>query len=249
MFAKKKIKIQEIAQVSLHGYQLNYQVTYSKRRSISVKIHQGKQVLVSAPLSLKKAGVEKFLIQKSDWIIEKLQKQNDHIDITSSKNFVDGEQLYFLGNKYTLKTKRDLVPDITLGAAEIIVSNPSTKTPAKIKTQLKNWYKLQIEQIFNERLDECLKLTKQIGISYSNNIQPRKMNRRWGTCTHKNQIILNSNLIFLGLEYIDYVILHELCHFKEKNHSLRYYSLLKSVCPNYKDVRKRLNQHNIDSFL
>ncbi len=246
VFSKPK-KIEESGKFSEAGLAFEYTVKYSKRTSIEIRVRKNGQILVAAPLSTRKAGVNKFLKERSAWIMEKLQMQADNLHIHAPKKFESGEEIYFLGKKYELIIKKDIIADVELGEKELIVSRP-TNNSAKVKAQLKSWYKLQAQEVFNERLSECLKLAAGIGVHKASGISFRRMNRRWGTCTHDNKIILNSNLIFLDLEYIDYVILHELCHFKQKNHSPKYYALLSSVCPNYKDIRKRLNQHEIEGF-
>jgi predicted metal-dependent hydrolase len=204
-------------------------------------------VLVAAPISARKTGVDNFLHKKADWIIEKLKKQDNNLTIISPKKFENGESLYFLGTQYNLKIVKDIISAIELEGLNMLVYTPYT-SPTKVKALLKKWYKQQTEQVFKARLKECLKLSEAIGIKYANDIAFRRMKDRWGTCTHDNKIILNSSLIYLDVEFIDYVILHELCHFKEKNHSPRYYALLTSLCPNYKNIRKRLNQHDIESW-
>jgi predicted metal-dependent hydrolase len=69
----------------------------------------------------------------------------------------------------------------------------------------------------------------------------RSMKSRWGSCTGKGKITLNLKLIYMPVDLIDYVVLHELCHLKELNHSPAFYALLSRVMPNWKAQRKRLN--------
>lgn len=243
MIFKKSKTTEEIASLNLHGLSINYKVKYSKRRSIEIRVYKG-QVLVAAPTGARKQGVEHFLHKKADWIIEKLNKHSGHINISVPKDICQGQLLHFMGKTYEVDIRRDIASRIELGPNKMIIHHP-TLNQKKINALVKNWYKQQTEFVFNERLHECLKLAAKIGVTKAQGLSTRKMKNRWGTCTHDNKIILNSNLIYLGLEYIDYVILHELCHFKEKNHSPRYYALLASLCPDYKAIRKRLNMFDI----
>jgi predicted metal-dependent hydrolase len=68
------------------------------------------------------------------------------------------------------------------------------------------------------------------------------MKTRWGSCGHSGRILLNPRLVQTPLSCIDYVILHELCHLKEHNHSKEYYQLLDQVLPTWRDRRQKLNQ-------
>ncbi len=238
----------ENREISLNGHKVSYKIAYSKRRSIQIRVYPHKEVIVSAPLRARKGGVEKFLQQKAAWIINNLNKHDNNIRITAPKDFTDGEIIYYLGKKYELVIKRDVLSAVELIGDVMVLSTPYIKSAVKIKALIKNWYKIQTINIFNERLEECLKLTAVIGINKATSITPRKMNKRWGTCTSDNKIILNSNLIYMDVQYIDYVILHELCHFKEKNHSPKYYALLAAVCPGYKAVRRDMNRHIVETF-
>lgn len=237
-------------EISLNGHKINYHLKFSKRRTIEVRILANKKIQVSAPHKIKIEGVEKFLYKRSIWIIENLNKYKSYNNISKPTNFSEGENIHYLGNEYIIRIKRDLVSDIEISETELIVRTPYINNNSKIKKLIIDWYKTTIAEVFDERLLECLKITNSvINVNYSGKIQPRKMDRRWGTCTADNKIILNSNLIFLDIKYIDYVILHELCHFREKNHGKRYYALLSAVCPDYKIIRKGLNKNIIESFL
>ncbi len=252
MFGKAKtakLKIVETKEISLNGHKINYHLKFSKRRTIEVRILANKKIQVSAPHKIKIEDVEKFLHKKSGWIINNLKKYNNYNNIKTS-DFINGEIIYYLGKKYNIHIKQNIISKIELSGNDFIINIPYLKNNSKIKKLIIDWYKNEIIKIFGERLKICLGITsKLININCANTIQFRKMERRWGTCTANNQIILNSNLIFLDIRYIDYVILHELCHFKEKNHSKRYYQLLSTVCSDYKIIRKELNKNIIDSFL
>lgn len=73
----------------------------------------------------------------------------------------------------------------------------------------------------------------------------RRMKTRWGSCSRDGKIILNLRLIQAPIPYIDYVIVHELCHLKEHNHSKRYYALLDTTMPDWRDWRQRLNGYEL----
>jgi predicted metal-dependent hydrolase len=73
----------------------------------------------------------------------------------------------------------------------------------------------------------------------------RPMKNRWGSCTASGRILLNLKLIQVPKDLIDYVILHELCHLKEHNHSSRFYELLNRVLPAWREARRKLNLHEV----
>lgn len=81
--------------------------------------------------------------------------------------------------------------------------------------------------------------SEKIGISYTG-FNVKKVKSKWWSCSHDNKIMLNLNLIHFPIEYIEYVIVHEICHLKEKNHSPRFWKLVESFYPQYKEIRRKL---------
>ena len=80
-----------------------------------------------------------------------------------------------------------------------------------------------------------------MGLEYKE-IKYRKMRRRWGSCSSKKVLTFNSYLIKASHEQIDYVIIHELAHLKEMNHSKHFYALIEKIMPNYKEVQRAMNK-------
>lgn len=85
------------------------------------------------------------------------------------------------------------------------------------------------------------KYSSLLGIPY-NKLSVRKLKSKWGSCTHSNNISMNLNLVHLDKKFLEYVVVHEICHLKEKNHSLRFWNLVAKFYPDYKDVRRELKR-------
>ncbi len=234
--------------ISLDGQKVNYNISFSHRKSLVIKIEPGKTLEVCAPARATQNGIASFLKEKSNWILKNLDRYKDYNVLEMPKSFCNGQILYFLGDPYKLIIKRDLANSVMLSKSEMIVSSPYNDE-SKIKNIVIKWYKEQVKKIFSESMEECLKKVADIGIRKAKPIKYRKMDKRWGTCTGDNQIILNNSLIFVDREFIDYIILHEFCHFKEKNHGPKFYELMHKICPNYIILRKNLNHLIIENFL
>lgn len=82
---------------------------------------------------------------------------------------------------------------------------------------------------------------KQLGYKY-NQINIKNQKTRWGSCSHKGNLNFNYKVIFLPQKLMDYVIVHELCHLKEFNHSKKFWRLVESVIPEYDSIRKKIKQ-------
>lgn len=101
---------------------------------------------------------------------------------------------------------------------------------------------LHDESIFQEILDQCWPLLEPYGVAYPH-LRLREMKSRWGSClVYKQTITLNTKLLTCSRECIEYVVLHELCHFIHPNHSPRFYALLASFLPDWKARRQALNE-------
>jgi len=109
----------------------------------------------------------------------------------------------------------------------------------KSEKDLNKWLKKETENIFTERLNYIYDLFEET-IPYPK-LRIRKMTTRWGVCNRKLETItLNANLIREKIEYLDYVIIHELVHFIHFNHSNSFWTIVSKYCPNYKSLRKEL---------
>ncbi len=105
------------------------------------------------------------------------------------------------------------------------------------KKILKNWYANRIERIFK---DEYEKVLKNFNYNFESQLIIRKMKKRWGSYLNNKKIILNPKLIQVSKECIDYVITHELCHMKHKNHDSKFYQTLKAKIPNWEEIKEKL---------
>ncbi len=109
----------------------------------------------------------------------------------------------------------------------------------KVKSLLDKWYKQRADIIFTERLTAVL--PKASWVTDTPPLKIMSMQKQWGSCSIKGNLNLNAHLVKAPKECIDYVILHELCHLKEHNHSERFWCLLTQVMPNWKAVKSKLD--------
>jgi predicted metal-dependent hydrolase len=134
----------------------------------------------------------------------------------------------------------ELLNKVKIEHGKIKVSSTSLNN-LHLKNLVDDWYKNKAIEIFNSRLEECIKIGAKAGINYKNKITLRSMKTRWGSCSSEPKITLNPKLISLSKDFIDYVIIHELCHIKEHNHSQAFYKLLKFLLPDWEQRKEKLN--------
>ena len=157
------------------------------------------------------------------------------------KSYVGGETHYYLGRQYRLKIVESNTDDVVLRRGIICVYTKNRRHSSRVKTLLEKWYREKARVKFEERLSLCLEKAKRHGFERPD-IQIRNMKTRWGSCTRKGAIILNTHLIKAPSHCNDYVIMHEMCHLKYFDHGKQFYNLLVKVIPDWQKRKKRLEE-------
>ena len=227
---------------------ITYQVIRKKRaegkkRKITIKVHPNCDVMISAPEDALREELHEAVIKRAKWIVDALQAFRVHLEYVQAKNYVSGEMQFYLGRRYVLKIVED--PNaasnvkMTRGKLLVTLTHFNEDKQALTKALVKKWYKLRAETVFHQRLAELLPQANWVkGIP---SFRVLAMSKQWGSCSAKGNLMLNPHLIKAPKECIDYVILHELCHIAEHNHSDKFWRLLTSVMPNWKEVKIRLD--------
>ena len=217
-----------------------YRIIYSRRRTISVSVSPDNGVTVRAPLRTSVRTIERFVSSRSEWVLKHLENFSSHTRLNGY--LVNGEKILFRGKEYILRLEVSDKVEVVKSDNEISVKLPVGKDQAFAERVLKKWYYVEAARALTTRTREILTRFDKYGFSPSM-ITIRTMKRRWGSCSSKGRITLNSELIKIDEIYTDYVILHELCHLKQHNHSAEYYRLLSEVFPEWKTVRKNLRNY------
>ncbi|MBR2909684.1 MAG: M48 family metallopeptidase [Clostridia bacterium] len=211
-------------------------ITRSNRRTLSLSVLKDGQVIVKAPTKMSQEAIDRFIYEKQHWIREKLavihQNQAKFDDIIHMKKYL----LY--GNQYDVKIAN--IKKIQTSTQDMCIYIPTSIEPDKIFSKLKNWYKKTAKTILEERLNYISSIIKlkpnQFKISDSKG--------RWGACNSKGTVNLNYRVIMLPPQIIDYVIVHELCHLVEMNHSKRFWNLVSSFMPNMESQKHAIKEYS-----
>jgi len=156
------------------------------------------------------------------------------------REYVSGESYFYLGRRYLLKVIESPGESgrTKLAGRYLQVFSPPAEQ-ALVKRFVKGWYRARAKELFARRLSA---LAEQI--VWLRDIPPVKlltMRIQWGSCSPSGVVVLNPNLVKAPRECVDYVILHELCHLKEHNHSQKFYRLLTELMPDWEKHKIRLD--------
>ena len=210
-------------------------ITRSNRKTLSLSILKDGQIIVKAPTKMSGSAIEKFIYEKQDWIKQKLafieNNRQKYDDIISYKKFL------LFGNRYELKLAD--VKTIQTSQTQMCIYMPKTVTQDKMFTKLKNWYKKTAKNILEERVNYISNLVKL----QPNSIKITDSKGRWGACNSKGNISFNFRVVMLEPAVIDYVIVHELCHLVEMNHSKKFWSLVNSFLPNAPELKNKIKEY------
>ncbi|MYM61705.1 DUF45 domain-containing protein [Vibrio sp. OCN044] len=213
------------------------------QRKIAIKVHPSCEVVVIAPEDTEREDIHKAMMKRAKWIYDALKEFRGHLEHVQPKQYVSGEMQFYLGRRYVLKVVEDAdaLPSVKMTRGKLLVTLTrfNDGKTSMVRTLVSRWYKARAERIFHERLSELVPHATWVEGIPSFRVLP--MTKQWGSCSAKGSLMLNPHLIKAPKECIDYVILHELCHIAEHNHSEKFWRLLTSVMPNWKEVKSRLD--------
>jgi predicted metal-dependent hydrolase len=232
---------------ALDSGKIKYEIVRSNRKTVAIQLREDGSIKVSAPFSVTKNQIDEIIEEKLSWI---LKKQEELKRIQRERNvyrkFEDGEKISYLGKEYILKiikTEEDVRPKVVIDNHYMVIyiSEKFIGEDARgnIRNVIKKWLVERFRDIAAEKIK---KYSILIGVNPTK-ITIREQKTRWGSCSSKGSINLNWKLVMAPMEVIDYVIVHELCHMIEMNHSKNYWKIVSSIMPDYKNHRKWLKEN------
>lgn len=208
---------------------INYRTVFSqKRKTISLIVERDKQIIVHAPLNTPEDTIEKAVNSKKFWLYKKLNYTKKEVMHTLQKEYVNGESFLYLGRNYLL--------EFVDSKEEIKFLNRfyiSKDSKLKAKKLLDQWYREKAK----EKIDLIIKeFALKMGVSYKST-KFTKMQYQWGSCSVDKTININYKLIKSPRFVINYVVVHELAHIIELNHSDEFWSIVKAQLPQYEQAK------------
>jgi len=211
-----------------------YTLERRARKTVGLKInHNG--LIVHAPKRLSQKELERMLLSKADWIVKKLQSQQEN----QVEKFIweDGASMLLLGNAIELSVRLDSVSRaLEYEPGRISVALPTPNNQTSIARKVLQWYKKQALTDFTRRI---ALLAAKLGVE-TPPIFLSSARSRWGSCNNRGEVRLNWRLLQAPPQIINYVVAHELAHLKEMNHSAKFWATLARIYPDYKTAEKEL---------
>ncbi len=220
---------------------LHVDIVRSRRRTAALHII-GNHLQVRVPQQIKDEHIIEILQTKQSWINKKVI-QLKKVPIPKPKEFVSGEVFLFLGNNYRLKIQEGHQVGVALLDQYLLTTVRKTDTgekrKEKIEKYLEHWYRSRAREKLLEKVEHFSKL---IGVC-SKGLRVGNFKSKWGSCDSHSRLAFNWNLIKAPHSIIDYIVIHELCHIIQPNHSKLFWREVEKYDPAYKDHRAWLRTH------
>ena len=207
--------------------EISYKIIRSRRRTVSIIVERDGSVVVRAPLRYPESAIKDFVFKKREWILrtaERVKRSNAE----NAFSLENGAKIELLGNEYTVR----ITPEKRAFLTENEIVLPSGLEKPAFEKLI---YKLLRSYI----LPRTEEIAAKNGLRYKG-ISITSAKTRWGSCGAGDTLNFSRALVFMPPSVVDYVVCHELCHTREKNHSARFYALVKSICPDYKEAERVL---------
>ncbi len=217
---------------------IRYEVRFlASRQTLAIEVHPDSRVLVRAPVGCPEALIAERVQKRAAWISRQLAEFERYRPRTPARQYVNGESHLYLGRQYRLKLVSGDSASVKLTRGQMLVSLPGEPDPECIRALLHRWYLDRAGTVFSEVLDAGLLHFK--GVDRPRLIV-RSMQSRWGSLSRAGTMTLNVNLVRAPRPCIEYVVTHELCHTKHRDHDARFFKLLGRVMPDWEQRKHRL---------
>jgi len=212
--------------------------SHRRKKTFSIQVRGDGTVIIQVPFQASEADIDRFVKEKKQWLLRTIDRQRQRNHDRRAPAFIPGERLDYLGGSYPLilRERDDPGDALTFNGCQFLLKAGALGA-ARILFHL--WYQKQARTHFEERVLHFSALlgTAPEGIAVNN------ARSRWGSCSPDNRLAFTWRLIMAPPGIIDYVVVHELCHMKIRNHSRDYWRLVEQILPDHKRRRAWLKDH------
>jgi predicted metal-dependent hydrolase len=215
-----------------------YRLKRSSRRTLAISVLPDGNVEVVAPISASVELIEARIRGRAGWIARQRRAFVALRVQQPERRYCTGATHRYLGRQYRLKVSKAVTSSVKLIGGHFLIGSPDP-SPAAVAGLLRKWLRVRAALHFERRLagwrDWCLHRNLPVP-----RLVLRRMPKRWGSAGADGRIALNPELIHAPSDCMDYVIAHEICHLKHRAHDARFFRLLSSLCPAWRNLKLRL---------
>ncbi len=210
-----------------------HKIIRSKRKSIALVVQPDGKLIIRAPKRATKRQINALIKKHAGWIEKKQAQFLVEAESFSPRKFLEGDEFFFLGKSYFLQLTGAKKSVLRLREEHFQLSKSAQPNAEQ---HFEKWYKKEAKKTFTEQVEFY---ATKYDFEYAK-IKLSSARTRWGSCSSNGNINLTWRLVMAPLEIIDYVVVHELSHLREHNHSKAFWAQVEATLPDYKSRRKWL---------
>ena len=224
----------------LNSSVIAYTIDRALNNSFYISVQNG-EVLVKAPWYFSREKIEEVIEEKKKWITEKLrQYENENI---KKRNYIKNNKVKILGENFALKVVYSNVklPKLNVENKQVEITIPTKYKKMDNSDIIGILIEKMYDQIAEKEIETSMEKMRVIMGIAPEDFEIKRMKNVLGLCTDEKKIIINPDIAVYDKNVIDYIVLHEYCHLKYKNHTRSFYDLLKKYMPNYEKSTEKIS--------
>ena len=229
----------------LRGQRVEYTLERKRVKNVNLRV-KPEGLFVSAPPSVPAAKVDEFLVRNADSILRMAQRQSSRVNVSpAAMELTDGGRVPLLGRAVPLRVLQGTKNSVTLADGVLVVTVKDPADGELCRRVTEKWLREECIALVTARCRALYALFPAERVPWPE-LKFRLMRSRWGSCQPREGIVtFNTALISVPPECIDYVVVHELCHFFHADHSPAFWAEVEKRLPDHRARRKALRQYGL----
>jgi predicted metal-dependent hydrolase len=215
--------------------EIQYSIIYSLRKTISIIVERDRKVVVRAPVNTSEEYIQKEINKRKRLLLKKIGHNQKYPTNIQPKEFVSGESLMYLGKSYKLYVVDNPIVGIKFDSKFFINKNNQSNA----NSLFREWYHRSAERVI---IPKVKTFAIQLGITF-NSVKVIDLKYRWGSCTPSDNLHFNWRLIKAPMNVIEYIIIHELTHIFEPNHTPEFWTRVGVQQPGFEKAKNWLKEN------
>lgn len=214
---------------------LQFDIKYSDRKTITITVERDRRVVVRAPMNTSSETIHKLVEEKKHLIYKRINGPNKYPIPKPYKEFVSGESILFLGRYFKLRVVNEDFDGVVFDNNFLI----SKSNRQKGNILIRDFY---IQQAEEKIIPRIVRFADRLGVHHEK-ISILDLKYRWGSCTPKHNLNFNWRIIMAPIYVVDYIIVHELAHLIEPNHTSDFWNIISVQLPDFQKAKSWLKQN------
>ena len=218
--------------------EIKYSILHTDRKTLGIVVNPDGSIVVKAPVDASESEISEKVKKRASWIVKQQNFFKSFGQRAPVRKYVSGESHLYMGKQYRLYVREGKPNSVSFKGRcfEIVCADKS-----KAEDLMKEWYRERAKIKFAEIAEPVIQQFKKYGVE-PKSLYIQIMESRWGSCTPKGKIILNTELIKAPKPCIEYVVVHEMCHLLYKNHTKEFHELLYTEMPDWEKWKNKLEK-------